>query len=121
MRLVGILVIAIAICGCSRKTVSFREQIQPVLTQRCAECHGESTHKGKIILTSYENLMKARAVSGKDPLVIPGDPGASKLYILCGTQQAHFRMPPDTSNFTPLPAGELELLGKWIMEGAKDN
>ncbi len=65
--------------------------------------------------------MSSHTVSGKEPLVVPGNPYQSRLYILCETNQPHFRMPPDTSSVTPLPAAELDMLRHWITEGAKDN
>jgi uncharacterized membrane protein len=122
VRPLGILFLAILLIGCGgKKPVSFKDQIQPILNNRCVKCHGTDVHRRNVVMTSYETFMNSRTASGKEPLVIPGNPAQSRLYILCATSQAHFRMPPDTSNITPLPPAELELLGKWIMQGAKDN
>jgi hypothetical protein len=121
LRYTTILMLAVLVAGCGRKPVSFKDQIQPILNARCIQCHGTDVSRGKIILTSYAGVMNSRAVSGKEPLVIPGSPYQSRLYILSETSQAHFRMPPDTSKITPLPAQELEFLRHWITEGAKDN
>lgn len=121
MRYVPVLIIVILIAGCGKKPVSFKEQIQPILNARCTQCHGTEVARGKIVMASYPSFMSSRTVSGKEPLVIPGSPYQSRLYILCETNQPHFRMPPDTSSVTPLPAGELDLLRHWILEGAKDN
>jgi len=110
-----------ALSGCGKKPVSFKEQIQPVLNARCTRCHGNDVARGKIVMTSYAAFMGSHTVSGKEPLVKPGDPYQSRLYILCSTNQPHFRMPPDTSAVTPLPPEELDLLRHWITEGAKDN
>jgi hypothetical protein len=122
VRVPRILLLACIVVGCGQKgpqPVSFREQIQPILNDRCVRCHGTEKPLGKIVLTSYENLMSSRTVPGKKPLVIPGKASESWLYILCATNQPHFRMPPDTSSVTPLPKKELEVLAKWIMQGAK--
>lgn len=115
------MLIAVLTCGCGKKSVSFKEQVQPVLNARCVQCHGSDVARGKIVLTSYATFMASHTVSGKEPLVIPGNPYQSRLYILCSTNQPHFRMPPDTSAVTPLPPDELDLLRHWITEGAKDN
>jgi len=115
------LLVALTVAGCGRKAVSFKEQIQPVLNARCTQCHGSDVARGKIVLSSYAGLMASHAVSGREPLVIPGNPYQSRLYILCSTNQPHFRMPPDTSAVTPLPPEELDVLRHWITEGAKDN
>ena len=101
--------------------MSYREQIQPILSDRCVRCHGTETSRGKIVLTSYETLMSSRTVSGKRPLVVSGNISESWLYILSATTQPHFRMPPDTSSVTPLPKKDLDLIGKWILQGAPNN
>jgi hypothetical protein len=121
MRLFILSIIALLLYGCGEKPVSYREQIQPILTTRCANCHVAATKHGKVVLTSYESVMSSYAVSGKEPLINPGKPYQSRLFILCATNQPHFRMPPDTSSFTPLSATELDLVKKWIAQGAQNN
>ena len=122
MRFVTILIIAVVVAGCGKKPISYKEQIQPVLNARCTKCHGTEIVRGKIDMSSYARFMNSHTVSGKEPLVVPGSPYQSRLYILCETNQPHFRMPPDTSTTAaPLPPAELELLRHWIAEGAKDN
>ena len=121
MRIFSILLLAIMLIGCGQKQISYRDQIQPILNTRCVKCHATETRRVKIVLTSYDDFMNSRTVSGKEPLVAPGSPYQSRLYVLCATNQAHFRMPPDTSSVTPLPTDELDILRKWIIQGAKNN
>jgi hypothetical protein len=121
MRSFVCLLLSFIVLSCGQKPVSYRDQIQPILNTRCVKCHGTEMTLGKISLTSFESLMSSRTISGKQPLVYPASPSESRLYILCATNQAHFRMPPDTSAITPLPGPELELLAKWITQGAKNN
>ena len=121
MRTSFVLVVFVCIAGCGRIPVSYREQIQPILNNHCISCHGTENASGKINLTSFEAVMSSRTSPGKKPLVIPGDPAQSWLYILARTNQPHVRMPPDTSSQQPLPEDDIQLIGKWIMQGAKDN
>lgn len=121
MRYLPVFILIVFVFGCGKKPVSFRDQIQPVLNARCTRCHGTEVSRAKIVMVSYATFMNSHTMSGKEPLVIPGNPYQSRLYILCETNQPHFRMPPDTSSVTPLPAADLELLRHWIAEGAKDN
>jgi mono/diheme cytochrome c family protein len=121
MRAFGFLFLAIVFIGCSKTPVSFKGQVQPILTQRCAECHGANNPPGKIVLTSYDSVMNARTIHGRKPLVIAGNPSESWLYMLARTDQPHFRMPPDTLGKKPLPEEEVQLIGKWIMQGARNN
>jgi predicted CXXCH cytochrome family protein len=122
MRLLGVLLLGVFVVGCGdQKPVSFREDVQPILQKKCVSCHNEANAAGKIVLTSYDAVMKARTHKGKKPLVVVGNVPESWLYILAGTDQPHFRMPPDTSKITPLPTEELQALSKWIVQGAKNN
>jgi hypothetical protein len=107
--------------GCQKGIVSYREQVQPILNERCTRCHNTENPMGKIDLTSYEGLTASRTVSGKSSLFLPGEPQDSRLYILCATSQSHFRMPPDTSSITPLATKDLEVLRDWIRQGGKNN
>ena len=118
-----LLLVFVFFAGCQKEqSVSYQKQIQPILNAHCVGCHAGEQPRGKIDLTSYANLMTTRAkVSAKQPLVVPGSPAESRLYVLCATSQAHFRMPPDTSNVTPLPPEELRTLMRWITQGAQEN
>ena len=124
MRPISLIFLVCLMAGCSKKApepVSYATQIQPILNERCVTCHSVERAEGKIILGSYEGLMTSRILPGKKPLVIPGEHLKSWLYILCSTDQPHYRMPPDTLKLTPLPHKELELIAHWIAQGAKNN
>ncbi len=121
MRQTCIVLVLLLLCGCRSKPISYQTQIQPILNERCTRCHDAEQHRGKIVLTSYETLMSSKAVSGKGPLLIAGSPYQSRIYIVCSTNQPQFRMPPDTSGLAPLSADQMELLVKWIMQGAQNN
>jgi hypothetical protein len=124
MRMVALILLAALLAGCGKKTpepVSYREQIQPILNARCISCHSTQRAERRIELTSYESLMSSRIPRGKKPLVIPENYPKSWLYILCSTNQPHYRMPPDTLDLTLLPKAELMLIAEWIKQGAKNN
>lgn len=124
MRLLGTLLVSLLLLGCGKreqKPVSFHDEIQPILNTRCVNCHSAEKASGKIVLTSYEGVMNSRTVIGKKPIVVSENLSESWLYILSGTDQPHYRMPPDTSHVMPLPQDELLVLGKWIMQGARNN
>lgn len=124
MRLPVVLFCAALLAGCSKEPappVSYGQQIQPILNTKCVSCHGSERAEGKIVLTSYDALMSSRIMPGKKPLVIPGDHVKSWLYILCATDQPHYRMPPDSADLTLLPKAELMLIADWIAQGAQNN
>lgn len=124
MRFPALLLIGCLLTGCGKKApepVGYGSQIQPILNNRCVSCHGAAKAEGGIQLESYASLMSSRILPGKKPLVISGDYVKSWLYILCSTDQPHYRMPPDSAKLTPLPKEELELIANWILQGAQDN
>lgn len=121
MRIAGIAILALLLIGCGKKEVSYRTDIQPMLISRCVQCHGADKPSGKVMLTSYESLMSSTVSRWKKPVVIAGNPSDSWLYLRTGTTQPHFRMPPDTVAVVPLTEQEIEMIGKWIMQGAKNN
>lgn len=124
MRTFICVLFVIALAGCSGKKsepVSYTAKIQPILNQHCVSCHNADRAEGKIVLTSYDALMASRITPGKKPLLIPGDHLKSWLYILCSTNQAHYRMPPDTASQALLPKDEITLIAQWIQQGAPNN
>ncbi|MDE0466692.1 MAG: hypothetical protein OYL97_06515 [Candidatus Poribacteria bacterium] len=95
-----------------RLTPSFKADISPILTQRCAltGCHVAEGPEG-VDLRTYATLQKG---GEHGPIVIAGDARESELVeeIVKG------KMPPEGS---PLEAIEIQSIIDWINNGAKDN
>ena len=91
--------------------VSFERDIVPILRASCHGCHQPAKAKGKLNLTRYETLMRA-----EDPVVIPGQPDQSLLLELL---LSHDGEPPEMpEDAEPLNAEEIEIIRRWITEGA---
>jgi uncharacterized membrane protein len=121
MRTFATILLVLLVVGCGRKPVSFHNDIQPILNDHCIQCHGTEKPAANIVLTAYDSVMSATVTKWKKPIVVAGKPSESWLYLRTGTTQPHFRMPPDTLSITPLTEEQIELIGKWILQGAKDN
>jgi len=111
---------ALLAAGCSPgSSVSFRKQVQPLLTKNCAECHvgqGEGAQKSGFHVDSYNSVMKGTKLG---PMVIAGDSASSSLYrLVAGQVDKSIRMPHGRN---PLPAADIALIEQWIDQGAKDN
>ncbi len=78
--------------------------IQPILTRRCGECHGETNPARGLRLTDYDGLLAGSAIG---PVIVPGEPG--KSYLLQLLQEGH----PGQ-----LARSEYILLRDWIAQGA---
>jgi hypothetical protein len=99
--------------------VSYKEDVHPILQIRCLECHkpgGEGYGQSGLDLTSYAGLMKGTKYG---PIVVPGDAMTSNfLVVVEGRAAPAIRMPFDHKK---LPAGEIDILRRWVNRGAKDN
>jgi hypothetical protein len=102
-----------------KPTVSFAEDILPLLKWRCGNCHqtgGEGVDKSGLDLTSYEGLMKGTKF-GK--MVIAGDPNHSNLMLLLDWRvPAAIRMPHGKKK---LSTCDRDTIRTWIREGALNN
>ena len=127
---------AALLVGCRSEQVSFRHNIRPVLAHNCAVCHspgGIGYEMTGFSVQSYATLMKG---SHFGPLVIPGSSQQSDLIWLlrhraspamsmpkmcerlargdgkCAVASEHARM---------LPASQVNMIARWINQGARDN
>src|SRR5438105_3170547 len=105
------LFLAAGVARAQEAPVSFRNDIAPILAQRCLACHGPQRAAGKLRVDSFSRLMR-----DKNPVVVPGKAEASALYRLLATADAGERMPKDAE---PLTAPQIALVRHWIDAGAK--
>ena len=90
--------------------VDFETQIAPVLRQSCVACHSDSNKKGEVSLATFEDLRE-------NGYVIPGNAKESYLIeLVTGLDGEPPEMPKDKK---PLKEIEVNLLRRWIDEGAK--
>ncbi len=97
--------------------VNFSRDIRPILSDKCFQCHGpdESKQQSGLRLDLREDAIAA-AESGAIAIV-PKQPEASELVKRILSKDADEVMPPADST-KKLTEGEIELLRKWIAEGA---
>lgn len=96
--------------------VEFYRDIAPILRAKCQACHSASVHEGDLRLDDHALTMKG-GESG--PPVVAGDAEKSLLYLV-STRKEEPAMPPlpNTVQATALTDAELDLLKRWINEGA---
>ena len=97
----------------SARPVDFLEDIQPVLSKNCYECHGPEKQKGGLRLDD-----KSSALKGGDsgPLLVAGKSADSLLIqAVLGSKPDRERMP---KNRDPLTQAQTELLRVWVDQGA---
>lgn len=103
-------------------TVSFKDDIHPILLSSCAfnSCHGEINPQHDLKVSTYADVMRVSSLHGR--VVIPGDASSSALYIAVSPRYREiglqFRMPQFSDS---LASDQQALIRTWIDEGANDN
>src|SRR5205814_4451297 len=99
-------------------SIDFNREIRPILSENCFKCHGpdEKGRKAKLHFDRKEDAFKA-AKSG-DFAIVPGDPAKSKLVERITSKDPEEKMPPPKSG-KKLTAAQIDLLTRWIAQGAK--
>lgn len=113
--LILILVVCQASEGVSQanEPTSFRQQVAPILLENCLACHGPKRAEGGYRLDTFESLLKA-GDSGL-PLIGNADLEANELLRRLNTPESSERMPAESES---LPPEQIDLVRKWIAEGA---
>ncbi|MCU0708953.1 MAG: hypothetical protein MUF23_11730 [Pirellula sp.] len=86
------------------------EAVMPVFRQHCVSCHNDNQPRGGLSMTSLDKVM---AGSASGPVIVPGKPEESLIYLLT----AHVESPKMPPNKPRIPQRELKLLEYWIRAG----
>jgi hypothetical protein len=92
-------------------TVSFANDVLPIIQSRCVNCHGGNEIEEGLMLTSHADIM---AGSDNGAVVVPGDAVNSLLVELVATQ----KMPKRGPKLTP---PQVQVITDWVNQGALDN
>ena len=111
--------LAVLVATCSnavateeRGRLRFDRDIRPILSDKCFHCHGPDTkHRQADLRLDEEQAAKTEAIT-------PGKPNESPLVARIKSSDPDLQMPPPDSNKT-LSQSEVELLERWVIEGAE--
>jgi len=98
-----------------REAVSFREDIKPILAEKCVHCHNRKTLPA---LFSFESAKRAFVTleSGQE-VIVRGEPEKSLIVTALRSPVGHEKTMPMVG---PRPTmEEIELIRRWIEEGAE--
>ena len=103
--------------GSSLPPIDFNRDIRPIVAEHCYSCHGPDAgaRKAKLRLDCRDEALQPTR-SGQ-PAVTPGNRSASLLFQRIATADEAERMPPKSTGKT-LTSTQVELLGRWIDQGA---
>lgn len=85
--------------------ISFARDVQPLLQQRCVQCHGGRRTAGGVALSTYDQVLQN---------VLPGNSAGTKLVQLIKDGS----MP---RNAPPLLPSQIDTIARWIDAGAPNN
>ena len=88
----------------------FRERIAPILERRCVHCHGGSTPKGNLSLTTADGASKG---GDGGPAIVPGKSDESLLLEMISGEK-----PAMPQKEKPLANDEVAAIRNWIETGA---
>jgi hypothetical protein len=100
-------------------TVQFDRDVRPILSDKCFVCHGPDSSRREAGLRLD---VRAEALAPLDSdlmAIVPGDPEASELMRRVTSEDEYEVMPPPEAKLEPLTPREIELLRRWIAEGAE--
>ena len=99
------------------RVIEFNRDVRAILSDACFQCHGPDSAKRKADLR-LDTEAGAFARREKTSTLVPGNPAQSELYRRITTANADDHMPPAKSG-RQLAAREIEVLRRWIEQGAK--
>ena len=100
--------------------VDFNFHIRPILSDRCFKCHGPDVNKreANLRLDTPEGAYAALKDNPKAHAIMAGSLEKSEVYQRIIAKDTSVLMPPPSSNLK-LTKHEIELIAKWIKQGAK--
>jgi hypothetical protein len=94
--------------------VDFIRDVQPIFENKCLECHNPNKIKGKLLMDSAVALLKG---GDTGPGLVAGKPDESEIIKRVVLPKDHDDIMPPKGG--PLAANEVNVLKRWIAEGAK--
>ncbi|MBL8797040.1 MAG: PSD1 domain-containing protein [Planctomycetia bacterium] len=93
--------------------IDYTRDIKPILASQCYSCHGpdEGKRKARLRLDERDAAIK-KAIK-------PGDSAKSPLIERLVSKEADEVMPPPSAKKPPLTPAQIDLLKRWIDQGAK--
>lgn len=122
--------------ACGSQVVSFSKDVQPILQHNCAVCHSPGGIGYKVSgfdVQSYASIMRGTKFG---PMVAPGSSDQSNLlWVLRHGAHPSINMPKFCEQLAQandkcavasnvarrLPRAQVNLIAKWVDQGARDN
>jgi mono/diheme cytochrome c family protein len=97
--------------------VSYYREVRRLFQQHCQGCHQPAKPLGGFVMTGHADLFKKG--DQDKPGIVPGRPDQS--FLVEQILAAPGKKPAMPKGRDPLPAADVELIKKWIAQGARDD
>ncbi|MBI2827170.1 MAG: PD40 domain-containing protein [Planctomycetia bacterium] len=97
--------------------VSFYRDVRPIIQDRCQGCHQPAKAQGGLVMTGYAAIKKGG--ESESPGFVPGDPDTSE--VVSQITAVGDQPPAMPKGGPPLKPDQIELLRRWVAEGAADD
>lgn len=100
--------------------ISYNFQVRPIFSDKCYKCHGPDARQRQagLRLDIESEAYKALQEHPRAHAIVPGKPDLSELYVRINTKDTSIQMPPPSSNLPALTEIEIDIIKKWIAQGA---
>jgi hypothetical protein len=114
LGLIGMFILVCAGRSTAADPIDYTRDIKPLLSNSCYACHGPDTEdqQAGLRLDLREHAVDLSGV------IVPGRPEDSELVARITNDDADLKMPPTDSHRPALTAAQVELIQRWIAEGA---
>jgi hypothetical protein len=106
-----------ALCALAQP-IEFNRDIRPILSDRCFPCHGPDAANRKTKLRFDLEPAARIPLSGGRFAIVPGSPDQSEMVRRIASDNPAVRMPPAYAGKEKLKPSEIELVRRWISQGA---
>ena len=99
-------------------TIEFNRDIRPILSDKCYTCHGpDATNRKTKLRFDIEGGAKID-LSGGRKVIVAGHPEQSEMFRRVSSDNKSVRMPPAYAGRDKLSDREIDLIRRWIEQGA---
>ena len=100
-------------CGSEPISTNDYSAVEATFTKHCLDCHAAQDPEGKLVLESFETLMKG---GENGPVIVPGKSAESLMIQLVAGLKGEDKVMPQKGE--RLTADQIGLLRAWIDQGA---
>jgi Planctomycete cytochrome C len=120
IAVVAISMLVTTLSSLAAEEVSYKADVYPIINDYCLSCHkpgGKGYNKSGLDMRTYQSLMTGTKFGS---VIKPGDSYTSIfIQVIEGRVHPSLRMPYGMSG--GLAKDKIELMRKWVQQGAKNN